>query len=256
MNALPARLMRSVLIRADRDLVFRYFTDSARFAAWWGPGSTIDARVGGTVLIRYPNAVMASGNVESIVANERIVFRYGYTDGTHDIPAGASRVTITLSDAPEGTRLDLLHEFATDAQRNLHEAGWRYQLSIFANVVARELQAAAVASIDRWFLAWNETEHAQRRRLLDELVEVDVAFRDGFAAVAGIDDLHGHIGAVHVHMGGTTIARHGEPRWCQGAMLVDWVVSRRGGEPAGRGTNFVALSPRGRIREVIGFCSA
>lgn len=256
MSALPSRLTRSVLIRAERATVFRYFTDSARFAAWWGPGSTIDARVGGTVLIRYPNAVVASGNVESIVANERIVFRYGYADGAHDVPAGASRVTIALSDVPEGTRLDLLHEFATDAQRNLHEAGWRYQLSVFANVVARELLVAAVTAADRWFLAWNETEDAQRRRLLAELVEPDVAFRDSYAAVTGIEDLHGHIGAAHLHMGGTTIARQGEPRYCQGALLVDWVVTRRGGEPAARGTNFVALSPRGRIREVIGFWSA
>lgn len=54
-------------------------------------------------------------------------------------------------------------------------------------------------------------------------------------------------------MGGTTIARNGEPRHCQGALLVDWIVTRRGGEVAGRGTNYLALSPRWRIREVIGF---
>lgn len=255
MSALPSRLMRSVLIRAERAIVFRYFTDSARFAAWWGQGSSIDARPGGRVLIRFPNAVLVSGTVESVVTDVRIVFTYGYADGAHDVPAGGSRVTIALSDVREGTRLDLLHEFATDAQRNLHEAGWRYQLSVFANVVARELESTAASAVDRWFLAWNETEAAQRRRLLAELVEPDITFRDRFAAVAGIEDLHAHIGAAHVHLG-TTIVQRGKSRHCQGALLVDWIATRRSGEAAGGGTNFVALSPRGRIREVIGFWSA
>ena len=36
-----------VRIEADRETVFRYFTDSGRWAAWWGAGSTIDPRPGG-----------------------------------------------------------------------------------------------------------------------------------------------------------------------------------------------------------------
>ena len=48
-------LERVVEISARRDTVFRYFTDSERCAAWWGSGSTIDARPGGSVRIRYPD---------------------------------------------------------------------------------------------------------------------------------------------------------------------------------------------------------
>ena len=33
-------LERSILIRARRDIVFRFFTDTSRWAAWWGAGST------------------------------------------------------------------------------------------------------------------------------------------------------------------------------------------------------------------------
>src|SRR5262249_5445683 len=47
MTELTHSLNRTVVIRAMPETVFRYFTDSARWAAWWGHGSTIDARPGG-----------------------------------------------------------------------------------------------------------------------------------------------------------------------------------------------------------------
>ena len=67
MTALDHVLERTVLIRARRETVFRYFTDNERFAAWWGTGSTIEARPGGTLSIRYPNGVLASGEVIEVV---------------------------------------------------------------------------------------------------------------------------------------------------------------------------------------------
>ena len=75
--SLTHTLDRTVLIRADRDLVFRFFTDNARWAAWWGAGSSIDARRGGRVFIRYPGGVEVSGEVVEIAEPERLVFTYG-----------------------------------------------------------------------------------------------------------------------------------------------------------------------------------
>ena len=66
---LPHRLDRTILIEAPREAVFRYFTDNTRWSAWWGAGSTIDARPGGRVLIRYPNAVEATGEVVEVSAS-------------------------------------------------------------------------------------------------------------------------------------------------------------------------------------------
>lgn len=60
---LPHRLERSVLIQADARTVFRFFTDSARWARWWGAGSSIEPRPGGRVSICYPNGARASGEV-------------------------------------------------------------------------------------------------------------------------------------------------------------------------------------------------
>ena len=68
MTELPFALTRTLTIRAPRSVVFRYFTDSRRFAAWWGEGSTIDGRVGGAVRIQYPNDIIAAGEVTAMEA--------------------------------------------------------------------------------------------------------------------------------------------------------------------------------------------
>src|SRR5437667_258262 len=129
---LPHNLTRSVFIEASRDTVFRYFTDSGRWAKWWGSGSTIDARPGGEIYIRYPNAVEVRGEVVEVAAPERIVFTYGYVSGKPMGP-GESVVSIRLEETSAGTRLHLLHEFAAAPARDAHIQGWRHQMSVFTN---------------------------------------------------------------------------------------------------------------------------
>ena len=84
-------------------------------------------------------------------------------------PPGASRVTISLRDHPQGTLLNLLHEVAEESTRDHHVQGWRYQLALFANVVANEAHADAASVSDRWFAAWNDPIEAQRRALKSAL---------------------------------------------------------------------------------------
>jgi uncharacterized protein YndB with AHSA1/START domain len=104
------------VIQARREIVFGFFTESARWASWWGAGSTIDARPGGRVVIRYPDATEAWGEVTEIVVPERIAFTYGYASG-HPIPPGGSRVTIRLEAENSHTRLHLRHAF-DDSERD------------------------------------------------------------------------------------------------------------------------------------------
>ena len=144
---LPHRLDRTISIRAPRETVFRFFTDSARWAAWWGTGSTIDARPGGLISIRYPDGTEAAGEVLDLCPPERITFSYGFVSGK-PFPSGGSRVTMDLEPDGGGTRLTLSHEFPDAAARDEFVQGWRYQLSLFANLVADEVNAGA-GGIDR-----------------------------------------------------------------------------------------------------------
>jgi uncharacterized protein YndB with AHSA1/START domain len=250
-STLPHSLERVVLIRARRETVFRYFTDSERWAAWWGTGSTIEARPGGRVFVRYPNAVEARGEVLEVVAPRRIVFTFGYPSG-QPIPEGASRVTISLEEDPAGTRLELRHEFAELEAREQHVQGWRYQLAVFANVVADHAASAASERVDAWFAAWSEPDPTRRHAALDRAVAPGVRFRDRFSLVEGRQDLEPHLAAVHVFMPGNRLERSGALRHCQGTILADWIVRGADGAEKGRGTNVFTLDPDGRIQEVVG----
>ncbi len=251
---LPFSLDREVTIRARRETVFSYFTDSARWASWWGAGSTIDPRPGGTVFVRHPGGIEAAGEVVELVAPERIVFTYGFASG-QPMPPGTSRVTIVLAEETGGTRLRLRHDFAEAGPRDHHVQGWRYQLSLFANVVADEVQREAAQRIDGWFAAWCEPDAAVRHALLDGCVASQVRFRDRYSLIDGRADLEPHLAAVQIFMPGSRQARHGAVRHCQGTALANWIAHRADGAELGRGTNVFGFDVDGRLVDVVGIWS-
>ena len=252
MTGLDYVLERSVTIVARRETVFRYFTDSERFAAWWGAGSRIEPRLGGAVHVRFPNGVEAGGEVLEIQPVERIVFSFGFPSGK-PMALGASRVTIRLEESADGTVVMLRHELPTAEARDEHVQGWRYHLALFANVVAKEQHGTIGAAADRFFAVWTETDAAKRRAELAAVATEDLAFRDPFSCTVGIDDLVAHIGASQVHMPGVRLERQGEARQCQGTAVVDWVAKAADGSERGKGKNVFDLAPEGRFWRVTGF---
>ncbi|HXR94010.1 MAG TPA: SRPBCC domain-containing protein [Steroidobacteraceae bacterium] len=243
---LPHTLERSVLIQADPPTVFRFFTDSTRWARWWGTGSSIEPRTGGRVLICYPNGARASGEVLDIEAPERLVFSFGYESGSPIAP-GRSRVAIRLEPQPPGTRLHLRHSFAEAAVRDQHLQGWRFQLSLFANAVAEEVYANAAAVVDAWFEAWTLADEAARRAAFARIALPGVRFSDRYGALESVEDVVEHAGATLRFMPGASLKRDGRIRHCQGSVLANWTSS------ASNGTNLFVLAPDGRIAAVVGF---
>jgi uncharacterized protein YndB with AHSA1/START domain len=251
-ESLVHHLDRAIVIAADCEVVFRFFTDTERWASWWGAGSSIEPRSGGRVVIQYPGGTEATGEVVEIVPPERLVFTYGYTKGA-PIPPGGSLVTIQLDRHRAGTRLRLSHAFGEAHVRDEHVQGWRYQLSLFANAVANELHSGSAALVDRWFVAWSEPDAAARASALAGILSNDVSMRDQFSAIEGIADLLEHLAAVHRFMAGITMRRDGDVYHCQGTALADWVASMADGTERARGTNVFSLRPDQRIASVTGF---
>jgi hypothetical protein len=204
------------------------------------------------VFIRYPNGIEVAGDVVEIDPPIRIVFTYGFVSGA-PIPVGASQVTIRLSASSVGTRVTLRHEFAETAARDAHVQGWRYQLSVFANVVGAELAADAARLVDGWMSAWSEADVETRRTQLASIAEPGVVFRDRFSLVSGMDDLMPHLTAAQRFMPGLQLVRRGDVRQCQGTLLADWVARAADGREVAAGTNVFVLSPDGRLAEVTGF---
>jgi uncharacterized protein YndB with AHSA1/START domain len=251
-SGLPYELERTVRIAAAPEIVFGYFTDPARWAAWWGAGSTIDARVGGSLLIRYPNAVEAVGTVEEIDPPRRIVFTMGYPSG-NPFPPGASRVTITLDEADGSTVLHLLHATADPSARDVFVQGWRYQLSLFANVVLDTMYADAQARVDRWFAALSLADPDARAEHVSQLAAPGIEYRDRYSCVAGIDEFLPQMHAMHRFMPGFAVTRRGDVRHRQGSVLVDWAQAGPGGTPAGDGAGVIEFGADGRVTRVTMF---
>jgi uncharacterized protein YndB with AHSA1/START domain len=251
MQELPYQLDRTVVIRATPQTVFRFFTDSARWASWWGAGSTIDPKPGGKVYIRHANGIESLGEVLEVRDLERIVFTYGFATG-QPIPPGGSRVTIRLEPDEAGTRLHLQHEFAEAGPRDEHVQGWRFQLSLFSNVVANEAHAHATDAVDAWFGAWVVADEQARTELLAKIVSPGIEFRDRFSLLDGIADLTAHIGASQRFMPGIGLERRGGVRHCQGVVLADWIAKASDGKDRMSGTSVFVFGPDGRIDSVTG----
>jgi uncharacterized protein YndB with AHSA1/START domain len=254
-NTLPHHLERSVVISARPDVVFTYFTDSSRWASWWGAGSTIDARPGGRLLIRLPGGTDVAGEVLEVVEPQRILFTYGYASGS-PIPAGGSVVEIRLEAQNHRTRVHLTHRFAEAGIRDEHVQGWRYQLSVFGNVVTDLVHAGAADTVDAWFAAWSDPDADTRDALLNTAVASRICCRDRFSLIDGVAELMPHLAAVHRFMPGMHVARDGEIRHCQGTVLADWTARTADGQARGRGTTVFVLDADGLIESVTGFWGA
>jgi uncharacterized protein YndB with AHSA1/START domain len=250
-TALPHHLDRSLLIHAPRATVFSFLTDSSRWAKWWGAGSTIDPQVGGTVYIRHPNGIEAGGRILEISVPERVVFSYGFNSG-HPMPLEASRVTMSFDDEAGSTRVRLHHEFAEAQARDEHVQGWRYQLSLFANVVTGLVHADAAGKVDTWFGAWAEPDAATREAMLASVAVPAVQFRDQFSCVDGLSELLPHIAAAQRFMPGLKLTREGDVRQCQGTVLADWKAVGADGQPRGKGTNVFQMAADGKIQAATG----
>lgn len=242
---------RTITIRARPATVWRFFAEPELFARWWGTGSSIEARVGAPVRIVYPDASTASGEVLAIEPERMIAFSFGYDAPGKPIPPGGSRVTITLTAIAEGTAVALRHELDDAALRDMHAAGWRYHLAVFARVVHAEQHGDVEARINRWFRAWGEVGFESRAAMLAAAVNDEVRFADSMGWVRGRVELERHIAAARSHMPGIELLRRGPVRSCQGVALADWEL-RAGDRVLGGGTNVFELDADGLIAAVTG----
>ena len=248
-------LERKIIIEAPPEAVFRFFTDSGRFAMWWGAGSSIDARPGGAVKIVHPNAVEVLGEVLEVIEGERIVFTYGYASGKPIAP-GESLVTISLRPVESGTELALTHGFAEAAARDQHVQGWRFQLALFANVVANEIHANAAEIVDGWYAAWTIADPAARDLALAKVAAPTVQFRDRYSLLDGAGDVSAHIAAALRFMPGISLRRKSAVRHCLGTAISDWTAVSADGVERMSGTSVFRLGADGRIMSATGIANA
>jgi len=119
--------------KATPERVFAAFTDKAVMQSWYGPETMtvphceVDARVGGQYRVEMHRAnggvSVVTGEFKEIVPHERLVFSWGWLNGTGRNPE--TTVTLTFKPADGGTELTLVQTgFLEEGFREGHREGW------------------------------------------------------------------------------------------------------------------------------------
>jgi uncharacterized protein YndB with AHSA1/START domain len=116
--------------------VFPCFTDPTRYVQWMGTEADLDPVPGGAYRVRMRDGVETVGQFLEVDPPRRLVFTWGWTQGS-PVPPGSSRVVVTLEPEAGGTRVVLRHhDLPDDRQRQHHTAGWQMYLTRLATRVA------------------------------------------------------------------------------------------------------------------------
>jgi uncharacterized protein YndB with AHSA1/START domain len=143
----------TVEVQAPPPEVFRHLTDQAYYVRWMGSHAVLDARPGGRYEVSMGDGFRATGRFETVEPPWLLVFTWGFADdeaASHTkraegeaapaagaMPAGSTRVTVTLAEAGAGTRLKLQHDnLPTPELVAAHQAAWGTYLPRLATVLA------------------------------------------------------------------------------------------------------------------------
>jgi uncharacterized protein YndB with AHSA1/START domain len=122
---------QTLRIDARPETVWRYWTDPARVAQWWGEVADLDPTPGGPFRVEMERGgPTMSGEYVELVPHERLVFSFGWEEGYGGpvVPPGSSRVEVTLEEDGGGTVLTLRHTGLPDAHVDEHTGGWAHFL--------------------------------------------------------------------------------------------------------------------------------
>jgi uncharacterized protein YndB with AHSA1/START domain len=134
----------SVRIPAAPGEAFRYLTDPSLYVRWMGSEATLDPVPGGSYRVRMPDGFAAAGTFTAVDPPRLLVFTWGFADAEaarhtkHQageataggaMPAGSTRVTVTLVPDGDGTRLTLRHDGLPSAELvKAHQVAWETYL--------------------------------------------------------------------------------------------------------------------------------
>jgi uncharacterized protein YndB with AHSA1/START domain len=130
-----AELTREVLVKADPSTIYALLIEPG-MQSWLGTDVEFDPRPGGLYKINVGGDHPALGEFVVVKPNEEVTFTFGWNEPGHPIPAGSTKVAITLIPEGEETRVRLVHSGLPDDAISDHEEGWQHFLDRLAIVAA------------------------------------------------------------------------------------------------------------------------
>jgi uncharacterized protein YndB with AHSA1/START domain len=119
-------LEHEVMVAAQPETVFAYFTDPAKIVRWMGDEAMLDPQPGGICRIALGPAVMLGRFVE-VVPYTRVVFSWGW-ESERGIPPASTAVEVSLIPDGDGTRVRLTHRRLPATAVGFHTMGWNHYL--------------------------------------------------------------------------------------------------------------------------------
>ena len=128
-----AELTREVLVKAEPSTIFALLIEPG-MQSWLGTDVEFDARPGGLYKLNVGGDHPALGEFVEVTPNEKVVFTFGWNEPGHPIPAGSTKVAITLLAKGDETLVRLVHSGLPDDAISDHEEGWQHFLDRLATV--------------------------------------------------------------------------------------------------------------------------
>jgi uncharacterized protein YndB with AHSA1/START domain len=128
-----AELTREVRVKAEPSTIYALLIEPGQ-QSWLGTDVEFDARPGGVYKVQVGGDHPALGEFLEVVANEKVVFTFGWNEPGHPIPAGSTKVAITLIPEGDETLVRLVHSGLPDDAITDHEMGWQHFLDRLATV--------------------------------------------------------------------------------------------------------------------------
>jgi uncharacterized protein YndB with AHSA1/START domain len=128
-----AELTREVLVQAEPSTIFAFLTEPG-LQTWLGTEVEFDPRPGGIYKANLVGDHHALGEFVEVVENEKVVFTFGWNEPNHPIPAGSTKVAITLIPEGDATLVRLVHSGLPEDAVTDHENGWSFFLDRLSTV--------------------------------------------------------------------------------------------------------------------------
>ena len=129
-------VVHELVLPAPPDDVFDMFVRPDELVRWIGISAELEARPGGVFRFEVVPGQFCEGRYVDVDRPRRLVFTWGWTEPTMNVPPGSSRVEVTLEPHADGTSLRLVHHELSPDGRLMHDDGWTSFLGRLAAIVA------------------------------------------------------------------------------------------------------------------------
>jgi uncharacterized protein YndB with AHSA1/START domain len=130
-----AQLEREIVVDATPSTIFPFLSEREQLLKWIGTDAEIDARPGGLFKVLVGGKHASLGEFVEVVPDQKVAFTFGWDEPGHPIPAGSTRIEISLVPEGEKTRVRLVHSgLPADAVAD-HTHGWEHYLDRLATAV-------------------------------------------------------------------------------------------------------------------------